>query len=81
MGDLCRLIWWAVVGVFRCRSALQAEILVLRHKLNVLRRRSPLPPDGFLRLGDCVEKGDPHAKSLSGRSISFILVACSDSWR
>jgi len=41
MGDLCRLIWCAVVGLFRSRAALQAEILVLRHQLNVLRRKSP----------------------------------------
>src|SRR5215475_2043869 len=41
MSDLYRLIWCAVVGLFRSRSALQAEILVLRHQLNVLRRRSP----------------------------------------
>ena len=37
MGDLCRLI----AGLFRSQAALQAEILVLRHQLNVLRRRSP----------------------------------------
>jgi hypothetical protein len=30
-----------VVGFFRPRAVLQAEILVLRHQLNVLRRRSP----------------------------------------
>jgi hypothetical protein len=41
MGDLCRLIWCAVVGLFRSRAALQAEILVLRHQLNVLRRKAP----------------------------------------
>ena len=41
MGDLFRLICCAVVGLFRSRAALQAEILVLRHQLNVLRRRSP----------------------------------------
>jgi transposase InsO family protein len=41
MGDLCRLFWYLVVGLFRSRAALQAEILVLRHQLNVLRRRSP----------------------------------------
>src|SRR5215813_11721849 len=40
MGDLFKLIWWAAVGLFRPRSALQAEILVLRHQLHVLRRRS-----------------------------------------
>jgi transposase InsO family protein len=41
MRDLCSLIWCAVVGLVRSRMALQAEILVLRHQLNVLRRKSP----------------------------------------
>ena len=40
MGEFCRLIW-ALVGFFRPRISLQAEILVLRHQLNVLRRKSP----------------------------------------
>ena len=35
------MIWCAVVGMFRSRVALQAEVLVLRHQLNVLRRKSP----------------------------------------
>ena len=38
---LYRLIWCAVVGLFRSRAALQAEILVLRQQLNVLRRKAP----------------------------------------
>jgi hypothetical protein len=41
MSDLGRLIWCAVVGLFRSRCALQAEIVLLRHQLNVLRRKSP----------------------------------------
>src|SRR5215470_478620 len=41
MGDLCRMIWCALIGVFRPRAALEAENLVLRHQLNVLRRKSP----------------------------------------
>src|SRR5438132_13319119 len=41
MSDLCRLIWCALIGVFRPRATLQAENLVLRHQLNVLRRKSP----------------------------------------
>ena len=41
MSDLCRLMWCALVGLFRSRAALEAEILVLRHQLNVLRRKSP----------------------------------------
>src|SRR5258708_8734248 len=41
MSDLCRLIWCALSGLVRPRAALEAEILVLRHQLNVLRRKSP----------------------------------------
>jgi hypothetical protein len=40
MSDFCRLIWCALIGLFRSRAALEAEILVLRHQLNVLRRKS-----------------------------------------
>ena len=40
MSNLCRLIWCALIGLFRSRAALEAEILVLRHQLNVLRRKS-----------------------------------------
>jgi hypothetical protein len=41
MGDILKLIWWTVIGLFRSRASLEAEILVLRHQLNVLRRKSP----------------------------------------
>ncbi len=41
MRDACRLIWLALIGLFRSRASLQAEILTLRHQLNVLRRKSP----------------------------------------
>ena len=41
MGDMLKLIWGAVVGLFRSRASLEAEILTLRHQLNVLRRKSP----------------------------------------
>src|SRR5215510_8150206 len=41
MSDLCRLIWRVLIGLFRSRAALEAEILVLRHQLNVLQRRPP----------------------------------------
>jgi hypothetical protein len=42
MGDLLKLIWYAVAGLFWSRAALQTEVLALRHQLNVLRRRAPL---------------------------------------
>src|SRR5215469_9946932 len=41
MGELFEFIWCAIAGLFRSRAALQAEILVLRHQLNLLRRKSP----------------------------------------
>ncbi len=41
MGSLCKLIWCAFAGLFRSRVSLEAENLVLRHQLNVLRRKSP----------------------------------------
>src|SRR5260221_6579287 len=41
MRDVCSLIWSALFGLFRSRASLQAEILMLRHQLNVLRRKSP----------------------------------------
>ena len=44
MRDLCRLIWCGLIGFFRSRASLEAEILVLRHQLNVLRRKSPKRP-------------------------------------
>jgi hypothetical protein len=44
MNELCRLIWCELIGFFRFRASLQAEIIVLRHQLNVLRRKSPKPP-------------------------------------
>jgi hypothetical protein len=41
MGEVLKLIWWAVIGLFRSRASLEAEIVALRHQLNVLRRKSP----------------------------------------
>src|SRR5438445_7621796 len=41
MKDVCSLIWLALIGLIRSRASLQAEILTLRHQLNVLRRKSP----------------------------------------
>jgi len=44
MWDLCRLIWWALVGRLRPRAALEAENLLLRQQINVLRRMAPKRP-------------------------------------
>ena len=41
MLDLCRIIFGIVVDLFRLRAALEAEILVLRQQIIVLRRGRP----------------------------------------
>ena len=41
MRDVCSLICLALIGLFRSRASLQAEILTPRHQLNVLRRKPP----------------------------------------
>ena len=41
MRDVLKLIWWMVIGLFRSRASLEAEIVSLRHQLNVLQRKSP----------------------------------------
>jgi hypothetical protein len=41
MLDLCRMIFGIVVDLFRPRAALEAEILVLRQQIIVLRRGRP----------------------------------------
>jgi hypothetical protein len=35
------MIWFALVGLFRLRASLEAEILILRHQLNVQDRHAP----------------------------------------
>ena len=41
MRESCKLVWLALIGLFRSRASLVAEILVLRHQLNIQRRRLP----------------------------------------
>jgi hypothetical protein len=36
MADVLKLIWWTVVGLFRSRVSLEAEILTLRQQKGVL---------------------------------------------
>ena len=40
-GDLLKLIWCFVIGLFRSCDALAAEFVALRHQLNVLQRKTP----------------------------------------
>src|SRR6266446_9440325 len=41
MKEARSLIWTVLIGLFRTRSSLATEILVLRHQINILRRHSP----------------------------------------
>src|SRR5471030_3046932 len=41
MREALSLIWTALVGLFRSRVSLAAEILILRHQINILRRHLP----------------------------------------
>src|SRR6478609_7298375 len=41
MREACSLVWLALVRLFRSRASLEAEILILRHQLNIQRRQSP----------------------------------------
>src|ERR1700720_2612451 len=71
MIDLCKLIWCAFAGLFRSRAELEAEILVLRHQLNVLRRKSPgrLAFSSIDRLVFCrrVRAGSQHSRRAEDR--------------
>jgi hypothetical protein len=41
MSDLVSLVFGLIVDLFRPRAALQAEVLMLRQQIIVLRRRKP----------------------------------------
>ena len=41
MREACSLVWLALVGLFRSRASLEAEILILRHQPNIQRRQLP----------------------------------------
>jgi hypothetical protein len=40
MADMLKLIWWAVVGLFRSRASLEPENPTLHHQLNVRQQKS-----------------------------------------
>ena len=41
MREACSLVWSVLVLLFRSRGSLKAEILILRHQLNIQRRHLP----------------------------------------
>jgi len=44
MIDFLRLLYGALIGLFRSSAPREAEILIVRHQINVLRRKAPQPP-------------------------------------
>jgi hypothetical protein len=54
MVHLLRLLCGALIGLIQSSAWREAEILVLRHQINVLRRKSPKRPT----LNDADEAGD-----------------------
>src|SRR5450830_351439 len=77
MKDLFKLILGVLASLFKSRATLEAEILILRQQINVLRRRAPKRPhlnntDRFLFVGSIT--GSPPSLAplrLSGRRPSF----------
>ena len=75
MCDLCRLIFFGlVVDLFRSRAALEAEVLVLKQQIIVLRRGKPnrmsfLAVDRFILGWVCqpVSEGPRRARHRSAR--------------
>ena len=52
MVDFLRLLIHALAASFRTQAQLEAEITMLRHQLNVLRRQTPRPrPTGYSSCG------------------------------
>ena len=41
MWDACKVLWSLLIGLFRSRASLEAEILILRQQIIVLRRTAP----------------------------------------
>jgi hypothetical protein len=41
MREACSLVWSVLMLLFRPRASLEAEILILRHQLNIQRRHLP----------------------------------------
>jgi hypothetical protein len=70
------LIWCALIGLFRPRVALQAEILVLRHQLNVLQRKSSkrVALSGIDRLSSFLACGACRVWNRSIISITLPLI-------
>jgi hypothetical protein len=83
MNELCRLIWCGLMGFFRSRASLEAEIVVLRHQLNVLRQKSPKRPTfgnidrlifaGLYGLAPNVLSALANRNPVAPRGVSFVL--------
>src|SRR5580704_9167572 len=87
MGDILKLIWWAVIGLFRSRASLEAEILTTSSTCSDEKPRSDSPSatsiasflpasidcaGRFGRLGDR-QTGDGHPLASCGFSLVLAM--------
>ena len=91
MMDLFKLILGVLGSLFKSRAKLEAEILILRQQINVLRRRAPKRPhlnntDGIVTLTNdrrdksCAQsqsrRSDDLAPRLHGRGSERAVRSC-----
>src|SRR5262245_17020535 len=77
--DLCKLIWWALIGLFRLRVALVAENLALRQQINVLRRTGPKRPR-FGNIDRLIFVGLSRAVSTARDALAIVQPATVIRW-
>ena len=70
MGDILKLISWAVIRLFRSRASLEAEILTLRHQLNVLQNGHAERLIGSIR-EECLD----HVAVFGERHLRHVLLS------
>src|SRR5262245_3048282 len=76
---LCKLIWWALIGLFRLRVALVAENLALRQQINVLRRTGPKRPR-FGNIDRLIFVGLSRAVSTARDALAIVQPATVIRW-
>jgi hypothetical protein len=88
MVDLCGFVWCVVAGLFRFRVTPQAEILVLRDQLSVLRRDSPkclvlsnIDRFGFTWLCDLAPSAQPRTDHCGPTGLGALAMAERIPWR
>jgi hypothetical protein len=72
MADMLKLIWWAIIGLFRSRASLEAEIVALRHQLN---------REGLLRDATSSQIWDGERRAIARIEATRLVQFCPSSTR